>query len=153
LKSLCADHNVLFIANDCLDVALASEADGLHVGQDDLPVEAARSLLPQDRVIGCSTATPAEALEAERQGADYIAVGSMYPTPTKPGTRIAGLETLRQVKTQVSVPIVAIGGINADNVAEVVGAGADAVAVISAVLGAEGVTEASRRLAARIEEG
>jgi thiamine-phosphate pyrophosphorylase len=153
LKRVCAARDVLFIVNDHVDVALASGADGLHIGQEDLPLEAARKLLPVDRVIGCSTANLPEALEADEKRADYVAVGSIYPTPTKPGTRLAGLEILRQVKTQVSAPVVAIGGINEDNVAEVVRAGADAIAVVNAVLGAENVTEASQRLAARIEEG
>jgi len=123
------------------------------VGQDDLPVDLARKLLPVDRIVGCSTATLAEALEAQEKGADYIAVGSIYDTPSKPGTRLAGIETLRRVRAEVSVPVVAIGGINEDNVAEVVSAGASAVAVISAVLGAEDVRVASQRMAAKIEEG
>ena len=150
LQKLCTESNVLFIVNDHLDVALASDADGLHLGQEDLPLPIARRLLPVDRILGSSTATLDEALKAQAQGADYVAVGSIYPTPSKPGTRLAGPETLRQVKGQVSVPVVAIGGINEDNVAEVINAGADAVAVVSAVLGANDVKEASRRLAARI---
>ena len=150
LQKVCAESNVLFIVNDHLDVALASDADGLHLGQEDLPLPIARRLLPVDRILGSSAATLDEALEAQEQGADYVAVGSIYPTPSKPGTRLAGLDTLRQVKVKVSVPVVAIGGINEDNVAEVINAGADAVAVISAVLGANDVKEASRRLTARI---
>lgn len=153
LRQVCVAGDALFIANDDLDVALGTDADGLHVGQDDLPVDLARKLLPVDRIVGCSTATLAEALEAQKQGADYIAVGAIYDTPSKPGTRVAGIETLRRVKAEVSVPVVAIGGINEDNVAEVVNAGASAVAVISAVLGAEDVREASQRLAAIIGEG
>jgi len=146
LKKLCAGYNALFIINDHLDVALAIEADGLHVGQEDLPVSAARRLLPADKLVGCSAATLDEAVIAEAQGADYVGVGSIYPSPSKPGTRLAGLEILRRVKNRVSVPIVAIGGINEDNVAEVIDAGAAAVAVISAVLGADNVKESSRRL-------
>ncbi len=153
LKSVCSEAGALFIMNDYLDVALASDADGLHVGRDDLPVPSARKLLTVDRLVGCSAATVEEAIQAEEQGADYVAVGAMYPTPTKPGTRIAGLDVLRQVKAKVSVPVVAIGGINEHNVAGVMGAGADAVAVISAVLNATDVEEASRRLAARIGGG
>lgn len=152
LRKICAEYDTLFIVNDHLDIALASDADGLHVGQEDLPLTVARKLLSGDKIVGCSAATLDEALQAEEQGADYIAVGSIYPTPSKPGTRLAGLDTLRQVKKAVSVPVVAIGGINEDNVADVISAGANAVAVISAVLRADDVKETSQRLTARIEE-
>ncbi|MDY6893602.1 MAG: thiamine phosphate synthase [Chloroflexota bacterium] len=151
LKKMC-QFNALFIVNDYLDIALASDADGLHLGQEDLPLPVARRLLPADMILGCSTATLEEALQAQEQGADYIAVGAMYPTPSKTDIRLAGIETLRQVKEQVSVPVVAIGGINEDNVAEVINAGADAVAIISAVLHADDVNEASKRIIAKIEE-
>ncbi len=150
IKRVCAECDVLFIVNDHLDIALASDADGLHVGQDDLPLSIARGLLPADKIIGCSTATLDEAVRAQEQGADYIGVGAIFPSPSKPGTRLAGLETLRQVKDKVSIPVVAIGGINADNVAGVVNAGADAAVVVSAVLAASDVREASKRLVTRI---
>jgi thiamine-phosphate diphosphorylase len=153
LKKVCAESDVLFIVNDHLDLAIDSDADGLHIGQEDLPFAAARKMLPEDKILGCSSATLDEALQAEKEGADYIAVGSIYPTPSKPGTRLAGLEMLRLVKNKVSVPVVAIGGINEDNVADVISAGADAVAVISAVLGADDVKAASQRLAAIINRG
>jgi thiamine-phosphate pyrophosphorylase len=153
LKKVCAESNVLFIVNDYLDLAIASDADGLHIGQEDLPIEAARKMLPGDKILGCSSATLEEALKAEKEGADYIAVGCIYPTPSKSQTRLAGLITLRQVKSKVSVPVVAIGGINEDNIAKVIGAGADAVAVIAAVLGADNVKEASQRLAEIINRG
>jgi len=153
LKRVCAESNVLFIVNDYLDLAIASDADGLHIGQEDLPIEAARKMLPGDKILGCSSATLEEALKAEKEGADYIAVGCIYPTPSKSQTRLAGLRTLRQVKSKVSVPVVAIGGINEDNIAKVIGAGADAVAVIAAVLSADNVKEASQRLAEIINRG
>ena len=136
LRELCAQNNTPFIINDHLDIVMASDADGLHIGRDDLPLPVVRKLLPGDKIVGCSSATLGEALQAQEQGADYVAVGSMYPTPSKPGTRLAGLETLRRVKEKVSIPVVAIGGINEDNIARVMGSGADAIAVISAVLGA-----------------
>lgn len=153
LKRVCAESDVLFIVNDYIDLAIDSDADGLHIGQEDLPFVTARKMLPGDKILGCSAATLEEALKAEKEGADYIAIGSIYSTPSKPGTRIAGLETLRQGKKKVSVPVVAIGGINEDNIAEVISAGADAVAVISAVLGADNVKEASQKLAAIINRG
>jgi thiamine-phosphate pyrophosphorylase len=150
LRRVCAESGVLFIVNDYLDTALASDADGLHIGQGDLPLPIARMLLPADRLIGISTATVEEAVRAQEQGADYVAVGSIYPSPSKSYTRPAGLDIIRQVKNKVSIPVVAIGGINDNNVVEVIEAGADAVAVISAVLGAADVKEACQRLSVKI---
>jgi len=151
LKDACAASNVTFIMNDDLDITLACGADGLHVGQEDLPVPVARRLLPIDKLIGCSTATTEEARRAEADGADYIAVGSIYPTRSKADATIVGLKRLRQVRKAVSLPIVAIGGINADNARDVIDAGADAVAVISAILGANDVEKAARKIAKRLE--
>ncbi|MBE0480656.1 MAG: thiamine phosphate synthase [Dehalococcoidia bacterium] len=151
LRQVCEESGALFIVNDNLDIALASEAHGLHIGREDLPLPAARDLLPADRLLGYSTSTLEEAMDAEKAGADYIAVGSIYPSPSKAGTRITGLDTLRKVKERVSVPLVAIGGINEDNVPEVIRAGADASAVISAVLASDDIEGASRRIQAKFE--
>jgi thiamine-phosphate pyrophosphorylase len=151
LKNLCTEHNVLFIMNDYLDVALDSDADGLHVGQDDLPVKVARELLPLGKILGCSTTTVEQAVTAQSEGADYVAVGSMYSTPSKETAEVVGLKRLRQVRQAISLPLVAIGGITKDNAPEVMAAGADSVAVISAVLGDESPEEASRQIAASLE--
>ena len=151
LKKLCGEHNVLFIMNDYLDLALAAEADGLHLGQDDLPIKVARKLLPIDRIVGCSVTTVEQAVAAASEGADHIAVGSMYSTPSKETAKVVGLEMLRQVRQKISLPLVAIGGINRDNAAEVKAAGADSVAVISAVLGAEDPEEEARKIVDRLE--
>ena len=151
LKKLCAKHNVLFIVNDYLDIALASDADGLHLGQNDLPTKEARKLLPIDKILGCSTTTVSQATTAQADGADYIAVGSMYSTPSKATAKVVGLERLRQVRQVVTLPLVAIGGINKDNTAEVIAAGANSVAVISAILYAENVEKAARQIAAGFE--
>ena len=151
LKALCTEHKVLFIVNDHLDLALAANADGLHLGQNDLPVTVARRLLPIDKILGCSTTTVDQAIAAESDGADYIAVGSMYPTPSKETAVIVGLDRLRQVRQAVSLPLVAIGGITKDNAAEVIAAGANSVATISAILNAESPEKASRQIVARIE--
>ena len=151
LKDVCAESNVTFIMNNDLDIALACDADGLHIGQGDLPVPAARRLLPIDKLIGCSVATAEEARNAEAEGADYIAVGSIYPTRSKADATVVGLKRLRQIRKAVSLPIVAIGGIDAGNARDVIDAGADAVAVISAVLGAKDIEKAARKIAERLE--
>ena len=151
LRNLCTEHNVLFIMNDYLDLALASDADGLHLGQNDLPIKVARKLLPMDKILGCSTTTVDQAITAESEGADYIAAGSIYPTSSKETAKLIGLEGLSQIKQAISLPLVAIGGITKDNAAEVLAAGADSVAVISAILQAESPEEAARQIAARFE--
>ena len=151
LKKLCAEHDVLFIMNDHFDLALAVDADGLHLGQDDLPVKVARKLLPIDKILGRSTRTVDQAVAAESEGADYIAVGSMYPTPTKETAQVVGPERLRQIRQTVTLPLVAIGGINKDNAAEVMAAGADSLAVIRAVVQAEAPEEAARQLVDIVE--
>jgi thiamine-phosphate pyrophosphorylase len=151
LKNLCTEQGVFFIMNDYLDLALETEADGLHLGQEDLPVSVARKLLPIDRIVGCSTTTVEEARAAQAEGADYIAVGSIFPTSSKETAEVVGLKRLHQVRTAVSVPLVAIGGITKDNVAEVIATGANAVAVISAVLAADSPEAAAREIVKRIE--
>ena len=151
LRNLCAEHNVLFIVNDYLDLAIAADADGLHLGQDDLPVKVARKLLPIDKILGGSTTSVDQAMTAQSEGADYIAVGSIYPTTSKETARVIGLETLRQIRQAVTLPLVAIGGINKDNAGEVMAAGADSVAVISAILEAEDTKEAARQIAVQVE--
>lgn len=152
LSELCRKFGVLFIVNDYLDIALASDADGVHIGQDDLPLSVLRKELPVDRIIGLSTSTPAQARQAEKEGADYVAVSAIFPSPTKPEAKVVGLERLRQVKEAVAIPVVAIGGINIQNIGEVMAAGADAAAVISAVLSQNDIDSAARRLVKEIEK-
>jgi len=151
LENLCAEHNVPFIINDYLDLVLATDADGLHLGQNDLPISVARKLLPMGKILGCSTTTVDQAITAESEGADYIAVGSIYPTLSKETAKVVGLDRLRQIRQAVTLPLVAIGGISGDNAAEVIAAGADSVAVINAVLEAEDIEEAARQMVARLE--
>ncbi len=152
LKKMCSEHNVLFIVNDSLDVALAVDADGLHVGRDDLPVATARRLLPIDKILGASARTMEEAGTASSEGADYLGVGSMYATATKEKAEVVGPERLKEIRQAVDLPIVAIGGINNSNLRDVLKAGAKAFAVISAVLGVEDVEGATRELVKIIEE-
>jgi len=147
LKKICMEHNILFIVNDSLEVALASDADGLHVGQDDLPVAVARRLLPVDKILGVSARTLTEARKARAGGADYLGVGAIFPTATKDAAGVTGTKIIKEIKKTVELPLVAIGGINIDNVKEVIRAGADAAAIISAVMGAEDIEKATRQLA------
>ncbi|MBI3031081.1 MAG: thiamine phosphate synthase [Candidatus Rokubacteria bacterium] len=138
------------VVNDRLDLALAVEADGLHLGQDDLPASVARRLLPPPMFLGVSTHSLEQARQAEREGADYVAVGSIFPTATKPEFQLVGLDLLRTVRQTIAAPLVAIGGITADNAEEAIRAGADGVAVISAVCGAPDPAMATRLLLERI---
>ncbi len=151
LKNLCAESQVLFIINDYLDLALAVEADGLHIGQEDLPLPIVRRELPLDKIIGCSVRTVGQAIKAQNEGVDYIAVGSIFPSVSKKEATVVGVDTLRQIRQAVSSPLVAIGGINEDNISQVIVAGADCVAVLNAVLGKEDVREATRRLMAKMD--
>jgi thiamine-phosphate diphosphorylase len=147
LRDLARTEGVLFVVNDRVDVALAAEADGAHVGDDDLPVADARRLLGPGRVVGASAGTVEDALRAEREGADYLGVGPVFPTGTKPDAGAAiGVEGLRTIAQAVRIPVVGIGGITADNAEEVIRAGAAGVAVISAVADADDMVQATRRL-------
>jgi len=152
LKEICAEKEVLFIINDHLDIALAIEADGLHLGQGDMPLPEARCLLSIDKLLGCSTSTVSEAVRAQSEGADYIAVGSIYPTTSKDKYKLVGPKTLKQIREKISSPLVAIGGIDETNVEEVIEAGADGIAVISAILGVKDVKGATRRLVTKLEK-
>ncbi len=138
---------VPLLIDDRVDLALAVGADGVHLGQDDLPVAMARRLLGPDRIIGSSAGTEDEAVAAERDGADYLGVGSVFETSSKAdaGAPI-GLEGLRRIVHAVRIPVVAIGGVAHHNAASAIQAGAAGVAVISAVVGAEDVADAMRRL-------
>ncbi|MCM2359214.1 MAG: bifunctional hydroxymethylpyrimidine kinase/phosphomethylpyrimidine kinase [Geobacteraceae bacterium] len=135
LRQLCRQWQVTFIVNDDLELALELDADGLHIGQDDGDPAAARQVLGKDRIIGVSTHSLSEALRAEAQGADYIGFGAMYPTASKEIEHMPGPAGLAAIRARVGIPVVAIGGISRDNAGPVLDAGADAVAVISAVLG------------------
>ncbi len=152
VRELCSQAGVLFIINDYLDLAMAVDADGLHIGQGDLPLPVVRRQLPIDKIIGCSVTTVSLATKAQDEGADYIAVGSIFPTATKKGATVVGVDILKELKRIVLAPLIAIGGINQNNVGEVVSAGADAIAVISAVLGEKDIKGAVQKLAAKIEQ-
>ncbi len=135
LLQLCKQHGALFLVNDLPELAWACGADGVHLGQDDGSIPEARKILGPHKIIGVSTRTVEQALKAEAHGADYIGLGSLYPTSTKDDAQVVGVETLRKVRRAVNLPIVAIGGITRDRAEEAIEAGADAVAVVSAVMG------------------
>ena len=144
LRDRCRLAGVTFIVNDRVDLALAVGADGVHLGQDDLPGRVARPLLRPGMILGRSTHSVAQARDAQGEGADYIAVGSMFPTRTKPDFELVGPELIRAIRPETRSPLVGIGGVTRENVAEVIRAGADGVAVISAVCGAPDPAAATR---------
>lgn len=146
IKSISRKYHIPFIINDRLDVALAVDADGLHIGQDDMPLPVARRLFGFDKIIGVSATTLEEAVLAESQGADYLGIGAVFPTGTKNDAKLTGLAGLSRIRAVVNVPVVAIGGINARNASQVMTAGADGIAVISAILGKADVRAAAAGL-------
>jgi thiamine-phosphate pyrophosphorylase len=152
IRDITKKAGVSFIVNDRLDIALQTGADGVHLGQEDMPLKFARRVAPKGFVIGISAGTLEEALEAERDGADYIGLGPVFSTTSKDDAgAVCGLDLLREVKARVSIPVVAIGGIGMHNAAGVIAAGADGIAVISAVVSQDDVTGAARTLKRIIE--
>ncbi|ELY91099.1 thiamine-phosphate pyrophosphorylase [Natrialba hulunbeirensis JCM 10989] len=154
LRELTAEADVDLIVNDRVDIAQAIDADGVHVGQSDLPVSVARDLLGPDAIVGCSTATVAEAEQAEADGADYVGVGTIYGTTSKDVAKHkdgVGPERVAAITDTVSIPAVGIGGITTDNSGPVVEAGAVGVAVISAITAADDPAAATAALASTVE--
>lgn len=148
LKELCDKYNVPLIINDRLDIALAVCAAGVHLGQDDLPCAVARRLLGEDFIIGVSAHNPAEAVQAVSEGADYLGCGAVFGTATKHDVAKLGLENLRAIRKAVAVPMVGIGGITADNYAEVLATGANGAAIVSGILAQEDIGAAVKKLVA-----
>jgi thiamine-phosphate pyrophosphorylase len=148
MKKLVNSYNVPLIINDRLDIALAVGADGLHIGQDDLPLGIARKILGPDKIIGYSVSNLEEALYGEKNGADYLGAGPAYATGSKAdaGAPI-GLDNIKMIKESVSIPVVAIGGVSIANLIEVRESGVDGVSVISAILGSRDITEAAKSIA------
>ncbi|WP_330202265.1 thiamine phosphate synthase [Cyanobacterium sp. Dongsha4] len=146
LKQLCNQYNALFLVNDRIDLALAVNADGVHLGQTDLPISVARQLLGKDKIIGKSTTNPEEMKNAIADQVDYIGVGPVYETPTKAGKKAAGLEYVRYAQENASIPWFAIGGIDETNIEDVVKAGATNVAVVRAIMVAHNPKEVTQNL-------
>jgi len=147
LKQLCINSGATLIVNDRIDVAVAADADGVHLGQDDFPIPLARKLLGESRIIGGSAATLEEAQKCLAEGADYIGFGPVYPTASKADAAPAtGIKLLKQAVEAIPLPIIAIGGVNVENTPEVIRAGARGIAVISAVCCQEDPEQATRAL-------
>lgn len=147
LKRLCTDAGVTFIVNDRVDVAIAADADGVHLGQDDFPIPLARKLLGEDRIIGGSAVNLEEAQKCLKEGADYIGFWPVYPTSSKEYLiPVAGVDLLHKATKTIPLPIIAIGGIDAENTPEVMRAGAHGIAVISAVCCQRDPEQATRDL-------
>ena len=151
LRKLTNEYDALFFVDDSIDVALAVNADGVQLGPEDMPIEVAKEIAP-NLLIGASVYSLEEALDAEAKGADYLGAGSVFPTKTKSDVRVIGLEGLRRIVESVSIPVVAIGGINRENAREVLKTGVDGIAVISAVMEADDVKRATEELRKIVEE-
>ena len=136
----------MFIVNDNLEVAIKSNADGIHVGQQDMNAKDVRRLIGDDKILGVSVHTIDQALTAEKTGADYLGVGSVFTTTTKSDAAVVSYETLALICKAVSVPVVAIGGINKDNILRLSGSGVDGVAVVSAIFSARDIEKECREL-------
>lgn len=148
LREITKQYNVPLIINDRVDIALAVDADGVHVGQSDLPAKIVRSIIGEDKIVGVSAAKLSEAEQAVRDGADYLGIGAMYPTNTKTDTRPVTMEELKAIRSAVDVPIVVIGGINQKTLHDFKGTGIDGLAVVSAVIAADDIEQAARDMAA-----
>ena len=146
IGALCKRYEVPFIVNDRADIARACGANGIHVGQDDMDVRRVRQLVGDELLIGVSVHTVEEALDAVAAGADYLGVGAMRATATKVDADIVSTETLRQICAAVEVPVVAIGGIDGDNMGELAGSGIDGVALVSAIFAAQNIEGRCREL-------
>ena len=137
LKTLCAQHGVPFVVNDSVEIALQCDAAGVHVGQTDINGRDIRAIIGPDKILGISAGTVEEAVAAEKAGADYIGVGAVFPTGTKKNATPMTMELLKEIVSSVSIPVVAIGGISAENILQLRGSGVDGVAVVSAIFAAE----------------
>jgi thiamine-phosphate pyrophosphorylase len=146
LGQLCREAGAAYLINDRVDIALSVDADGVHLGQSDMPFAAARRLLGPDKIIGLTVHNLAEALEGERLGADYLGVSPIFSTATKPDAgKPAGISLIEQIRRKVSLPLIAIGGINHSNARQVVAAGADGLCAISCVVASESARDEMRR--------
>lgn len=152
IKDLAQKYQIPFVINDEIEIAQKSGADGVHVGQDDMPVEEVRKILGEDKIIGVSAHNVEEAVRAERGGADYLGVGAVYPTSTKENTSAVSMEEMKKICQTVSIPVVAIGGIKKNNMKVLTGTGVDGIAVVSAIFAAKDIRKAAGELLEEVKE-
>lgn len=146
IKAIAAKYQVPFVINDDIYAAKETDADGVHIGQSDMEYRKAREILGEDKIIGLSAGNLQEAIDAEKMGADYIGVGAVFHTDTKKDTTAMSFEELKEITDTVSIPVVAIGGISADNLMQLAGTGIDGISVISAIFGQEDPGAATKKL-------
>lgn len=152
LKELCNQNQIPLIINDDVEVMLEVDADGIHVGQSDMQAQDVRKLIGSDKVLGVSVQTVEQAITAQNAGADYLGVGAVFPTGTKDDAIEVDLATLQDICQHVDIPIVAIGGINQENLLQLKGSGIDGIAVVSAIMAAEDIIEATKQLKEKTKE-
>lgn len=152
IKELCKKYNVPFIINDNVKIALKSNADGIHVGQDDMGAKEVRKLIGKDKILGVSVQTVEQALLAQSQGANYLGVGSIFTTTSKDDAKSVSINTLKEICNAVNIPVVAIGGIDKDNVKQLSQTGISGIAVISAIYANKNIKSATMKLKELIKE-
>lgn len=152
IADLCKNYDVPFLINDNIEIAVKCNADGVHIGQEDMTLKEARTLLGENKIIGVSVHNVSEALAAVKDGADYLGVGAMFSTSTKTDTGVLSLQTLKDICKAVNIPVVAIGGINKKNITQLKDSGIDGVALVSAVFGAEDIEKECRFLSDIVQE-
>ena len=146
VKAVTSEYNIPLIINDRVDIALAVDAEGVHIGQSDLPAKTVRSLLGNDKIMGVSVSSLAEAEQAKEDGADYLGVGAMFATGTKTDAELVSIDTLKDIRQKIALPIVVIGGINKNTIPMFAGVGIDGIAVVSAIISERDITAAAHSL-------
>ncbi len=150
IREICKNHDIPLIINDRADIAKAADCDGVHIGRDDLPIWAARKIMGDDKIIGVSAQNLERALNAQKDGADYIGVGALFQTSTKTNTVSVTSEELMEIKKSVDIPVVGIGGINRGNIDALRGTGIDGVAVVSAIIAERDIKEAAKAMREKV---
>jgi thiamine-phosphate diphosphorylase len=152
MRKLAGDYKVPFVVNDSIEIAQKVDADGVHLGQSDLVDRDIKEIIGKDKILGISANSVETAIDAQKRGADYIGVGAMFSTSTKGDAKTIPMETLKEIRKAVDIPIVAIGGISLSNLKELEGTGIDGISVISAIFGAEDPAKATKELLKEVEE-
>ena len=146
VKEITSRHDVPLLINDRIDIAIAVDSDGVHIGQDDMPADVARKIIGEDKILGVSASTVAEAKKAEEDGADYIGSGAVFPTSTKDDADSVSIEDLKEIVSSIDIPVVAIGGITLENASLLNDTGIAGFSVVSAIMSADNPKEASQKL-------